>query len=40
MFDVFTVGMTREGSKPPYGEGTLHGKKDEERSSNGYGDST
>ena len=35
MFDVFTVWMAGEVPKPPYGEGTSYGKKDEERSSKG-----
>ena len=37
MFYVFTAGMTGEGSKPPYGEGTSDGDKDEEKSSKGSG---
>ena len=32
MFDSFTVGMAREGSKPPHGEGTSDDKKDEGKS--------
>ena len=37
MFDAFTVGMEGEGFKPPHGEGTSDGKKDEEKSSKGSG---
>ena len=32
MFYAFTTGMEGEGSKPPHGEGTSNGKKDEEKS--------
>ena len=37
MFDVFTAGMVGEGSKPPYGEGTSNGNKDEYKISKGSG---
>ena len=37
MFDSFTVGMAREGSKPPHGQGTSDDKKDEENDSKGSG---
>ena len=31
MFDAFTVERAGEGSKPPHGEGSSDGKKDEEK---------
>ena len=33
MFDAFTAERAGEGSKPPHGEGSSDGKKDEEKSS-------
>ena len=37
MSDAFTIGMARECSKPPNGEGTSDDKKDEEKISKGSG---
>ena len=37
MFDAFTTERGGEGSKPPYGEGSLDGKKDQENILNGSG---